>query len=74
MPIRRPLRPLLRSSPTSAAWQSGAEQTLAYVQAGAAALGALPSTRMVVAERFFDEGGGMQLVLHAPFGARFNRA
>ena len=54
--------------------QSGAEQTLAYVQAGAAALGALPSTRMVVAERFFDEGGGMQLVLHAPFGARLNRA
>ena len=54
--------------------QSGAEQTLAYVQAGAAALGALPSTRMVVAERFFDEGGGMQLVSHAPFGARLNRA
>ena len=54
--------------------RSGAEQALAYVQAGAAALGALPSTGTVVAERFFDEGGGMQLVLHAPFGARINRA
>ena len=53
---------------------SGAEQALAYVEAGAAALGTLPTTRMVVAERFFDEGGGMQLVLHAPFGARLNRA
>ena len=30
--------------------------------------------RRVVAERFFDEGGGMQLVLHAPFGSRINRA
>ena len=54
--------------------RSGAEQALAYVEAGAAALDALPSTRTVVAERFFDEGGGMQLVLHAPFGARINRA
>ena len=41
---------------------------------GAAALGALPTQDTVVAERFFDEGGGMQLVLHAPFGARINRA
>ena len=45
-----------------------------YVRAGAAALGALPSVNTVVAERFFDEGGGMQLVLHSPFGARINRA
>ena len=52
----------------------GAEQAVAYVVAGARALGALPSNRTVVAERFFDEGGGMQLVLHAPFGARINRA
>ena len=53
---------------------SGAEQAVAYVRAGGAALGALPSRRTVVAERFFDEGGGMQLVIHAPFGARINRA
>ena len=54
--------------------QSGAEQAAAYVRAGAAALGAVPSGRTLVAERFFDEGGGMQLVLHAPLGARINRA
>ncbi len=54
--------------------RSGAEQAAAYVRAGAAALGAVPAERTVVAERFFDEGGGMQLVVHAPFGARINRA
>jgi len=52
----------------------GAEQAIAYVLAGAAALGSLPTAAHIVAERFFDEGGGMQLVLHAPFGARINRA
>ena len=54
--------------------RSGSEQAAAYVRAGAAALGAVPSRRTLVAERFFDEGGGMQLVLHAPLGARINRA
>jgi ATP-dependent helicase Lhr and Lhr-like helicase len=49
-------------------------QAVAYVQAGVASLGALPSTDTVVAERFFDESGGMQLILHAPFGSRINRA
>jgi ATP-dependent Lhr-like helicase len=53
---------------------AGAQQAVAYVRAGKAALGALPTQRNVVAERFFDEAGGMQLVLHAPFGARVNRA
>ncbi len=52
----------------------GAEQAVEYVLAGRAALGAMPSDKRVVAERFFDEGGGMQLVIHAPFGARINRA
>ncbi len=52
----------------------GAEQAVLYVRAGAAALGALPAVDTVVAERFFDEGGGMQLVLHSPLGARINRA
>ena len=53
----------------------GAEQAVLYVRAGAAALGTLPDARTVVAERFFDEAGGiMQLVLHAPFGSRINRA
>lgn len=54
--------------------ESAGRQAVAYVRAGAAALGALPTERVIVAERFFDEGGGMQLVLHAPFGARVNRA
>ena len=52
----------------------GAEQAVEYVRAGAAALGALPTDTRLIAERFFDEGGGMQLVIHAPFGARINRA
>jgi ATP-dependent Lhr-like helicase len=54
--------------------RSGAEQALAYVDEGARTLGAVPTQRRVVAERFFDESGGMQLVVHAPFGARINRA
>jgi ATP-dependent Lhr-like helicase len=52
----------------------GAEQAVDYVLAGNASLGAMPTHSTVVAERFFDESGGMQLVLHAPFGARINRA
>jgi ATP-dependent Lhr-like helicase len=52
----------------------GAEQVLAYVVAGRTILGTVPTQRTVIAERFFDEGGGMQLVLHAPFGGRINRA
>ena len=54
--------------------REGADQVIRYVAAGRAALGALPSQRTVVAERFFDEAGGMQLVIHAPFGSRINRA
>ena len=47
---------------------------MAYVAAGRAVLGAVPTQQTIIAERFFDEGGGMQLVLHAPFGGRLNRA
>lgn len=53
---------------------AGARQAVAYLEAGAASLGAMPSHDTVVAERFFDESGGMQLILHAPFGSRINRA
>ncbi len=53
---------------------AGARRSVEYVRAATAALGALPSSSTVVAERFFDEGGGQQLVLHAPFGARVTRA
>jgi ATP-dependent helicase Lhr and Lhr-like helicase len=51
-----------------------AETIVAYLRAGLAALGALPTMNAIILERFFDEAGGMQLVGHAPFGARVNRA
>ncbi|HEX8437413.1 DEAD/DEAH box helicase [Archangium sp.] len=47
---------------------------LAYLRAGQQVLGTVPSNTTIVAERFFDEAGGMQLILHAPFGSRINRA
>ncbi|MDR4484396.1 MAG: DEAD/DEAH box helicase [Nitrospirales bacterium] len=53
---------------------AGADQLLAYVAGGAQILGGVPTQTCVIAERFFDEAGGMQLVLHAPFGGRLNRA
>src|SRR5437764_2197886 len=53
---------------------AGAEQAFDYVVAGRAVLGAVPTQKTVIAERFFDESGGMQLVIHAPFGARINKA
>ena len=53
---------------------SGAEQMIEYVLQGRAVLGAVPTQTTVIAERFFDEGGGMQLVIHAPFGGRINKA
>jgi ATP-dependent Lhr-like helicase len=52
----------------------GAEQAVEYIIAGRALLGAVPTQTTVVAERFFDESGGMQLMIHAPFGARINKA
>ena len=51
-----------------------AEQLVAYHEEGVRVLGMVPTGRRVVAERFFDESGGMQLVIHAPFGSRINRA
>ena len=53
---------------------AAAEQIVAYVADGRAALGTVPTQRTIVLERFFDESGGMQLVLHAPFGSRITRA
>lgn len=54
--------------------RAGAEQAVAYIRAGKKILGVVPTDKRIVAERFFDEGGGMQLILHTPFGARINRA
>ncbi|HEY2108582.1 MAG TPA: DEAD/DEAH box helicase [Candidatus Acidoferrales bacterium] len=53
---------------------AGAEQIIEYVVAGRAVLGTVPTQQTIVAERFFDESGGMQLVIHAPFGGRINKA
>ena len=53
---------------------SSGEQIVEYILQGRAVLGAVPSQKTVIAERFFDEGGGMQLIVHAPFGARVNKA
>ncbi len=52
----------------------GARQLADYFNAIYKALGVIPSQKKIVMERFFDESGGMQLVIHSPFGARLNRA
>ena len=70
-----------RSLEEVSAWAQGethmpgplAGQMVAYLSAARAALGAMPTGKTLVAERFFDEGGGMQLVIHAPLGGRINR-
>ena len=54
--------------------EHGARQLVDYVRATRDGLGLVPTDRDIVFERFFDESGGMQLVVHAPFGARINRA
>jgi ATP-dependent Lhr-like helicase len=54
--------------------RAAAHQLVEYLAAGKRALGVLPTQRAVIIERFFDEAGGMQLVVHAPFGSRINRA
>jgi ATP-dependent Lhr-like helicase len=53
---------------------SAARQLITYIVAGRAVLGAVPTKTTIIAERFFDEGGGQQLILHAPFGGRINKA
>jgi ATP-dependent Lhr-like helicase len=53
---------------------AAAEQIVSYLAEGMRALGALPTQDTLILERFFDESGGMQLVLHAPFGSRINKA
>ena len=54
--------------------REAAEQAAAYVEEGVRILGAVPTKERIVAERFFDDSGGMQLVIHSPFGSRINRA
>ena len=54
--------------------EAGARQLADYFGAIYRALGVIPSQDKLVLERFFDESGGMQLVIHSPFGIRLNRA
>ena len=54
--------------------REAAEQACAYIAEGVRILGTVPSKQRIVAERFFDESGGMQLIIHSPYGARINRA
>jgi ATP-dependent Lhr-like helicase len=64
----------LRGECGDALGEAAALQLAEYVLAGQAALGCVPTQRRIVLERFFDEAGGTQLVVHAPFGSRINRA
>src|SRR6201988_919583 len=54
--------------------QSAAEQIVEYLAGAKIVLGVMPSQENLVLERFFDDSGSMQLVLHSPFGSRINRA
>jgi ATP-dependent Lhr-like helicase len=53
---------------------AAARQLVEYIVQGRAILSAVPTQTTIIAERFFDESGGMQLIIHAPFGARINKA
>ena len=72
----------LKSKATAAAWLAkqyalssmAADQLAEYLWRSVTILGTLPTRSTVVVERFFDKSGGMQLVIHAPYGARVNRA
>lgn len=54
--------------------ESAADQIITYILEGRAVLGSVPTQQVIIAERFFDESGGMQLVIHSPYGARINKA
>ena len=83
--LRAEIAALLRSDPSGTAArrrlveqvgvaQAPADQLVDYLAASASALGSMPTQELIVFERFFDEAGGMQLVIHSPFGSRLNRA
>jgi ATP-dependent Lhr-like helicase len=54
--------------------RDAAATVVSYLAAGRAVLGVMPTQQDLVIERFFDESGGMQLVVHSPYGGRLNRA
>src|SRR5215470_6874382 len=71
---RPPCRGFVPTLPPRYARIQAARQLVEYLASGLAALGCLPTQDTIVFERFFDEVGGMQLVIHSPFGSRINRA
>jgi ATP-dependent Lhr-like helicase len=80
--LRQEVADRLADPAAAAAWlccesgldAGGAEQLVRYLTDATAMLGTVPTCDRIVAERFFDESGGMQLILHAPFGGAINRA
>ncbi len=87
--LRRGFEARLKKEPSPPVWEKGvkgwlaseiglgetaAHQIFDYLAAGRAALGQLPTHDTIVFERFFDAVGGMQLVIHSPYGSRINRA
>ncbi|HTC23051.1 MAG TPA: DEAD/DEAH box helicase [Gemmatimonadales bacterium] len=83
--LRQELEPRLGDRAGALAWvghilgdgddaRAGAGQLVDYLAETCRLLGVLPTQTTLVAERFFDESGGMQLVIHSPFGSRLNRA
>ncbi|HEY8106542.1 MAG TPA: DEAD/DEAH box helicase [Gemmatimonadales bacterium] len=83
--LRRELDPRLGDRAGAAEWvgrllgegddaRAAADQMVDYLAEARRLLGVLPTQQTLVAERFFDESGGMQLVIHSPFGSRINRA
>ena len=80
--LRRDLEPRIADPGAAVAWltserrtpQAAAVQVVEYLREAKRLLGVLPTQETLVLERFFDDSGGMQLVLHAPFGGRVNRA
>ncbi|OLC38232.1 MAG: ATP-dependent DNA helicase [Gemmatimonadetes bacterium 13_1_40CM_4_65_7] len=80
--LRQDIADRLDDPPAATQWlveslglnEPGARQIVEYLGATRQILGTIPTQQCLVLERFFDEAGGMQLVLHAPFGSRINRA
>jgi ATP-dependent helicase Lhr and Lhr-like helicase len=80
--LRQDVAERLGDQPSAISWlqgtvgltADGARQIVEYLEATRQVLGVIPTQQCLVLERFFDEAGGMQLVLHAPFGSRINRA
>ncbi len=80
--LRQDVSDRLSDPPAAIGWlldtmglaDAAARQVVEYLAATKRILGVIPTQACLVLERFFDEAGGMQLVLHAPFGSRINRA